>query len=196
MFKYRQTNLVVLLITLLFLSSTYVLAQDETVDENKKVYWFFIKVKEIEDVETGSVSYFIQRKKKKTFAGTIEDFDNSLWENLGKNGFLAIGPFSKLHDVETSYVFYKTGKCPEIEDSILKKEEKVYWFIWHYTKSKSLRPNYKRYLPKAIASGNFEDFQLFLDENILMRIITIGPFYSEEEARRSQKFYRVEEHYW
>ncbi|MCD4792994.1 MAG: hypothetical protein K8R54_07175 [Bacteroidales bacterium] len=187
-------SIIFLLISFIFISKN-ISAQIDFEDENRNVYWFYVKIIEIED-STGYVKFIIKRKRKKIQEGNIKEFDRSLWTTLQKKSFLAIGPFRKYNRAKIAYSLYKTEENPLIEHSVKKSEQNVYWFVWHFTTSKTFIPNYKRYLPKSIESGTFKEFETFLDENLMMRIITVGPFNSKEEAGFAQKMYRVEEQYW
>lgn len=82
-----------------------------------------------------------------------------------------------------------------IKDSVLYSTQTVYWFVWKIKQNERTNPPYISRLPIATASGSFNDFKVFLEENLLMRILTIGPFKTEEEAELAKRMYRLNENY-
>jgi len=192
MIKIIISNIVILL-SFVFITKN-ISAQIDFNDEKTKVYWFYVKIIEIED-STGYVKSIIKRKRKNIQEGSIKDFDRSLWKYYSKGSALAIGPFSKYADAKTAYSLYYIDDIFQIKDSVRNSTQTVYWFVWKIKKKERTNPPFISRLPIATVSGSFNDFKMFLEENLLMRIITIGPFKSEEELELAIRMYRLNENY-
>ena len=169
-------------------------AQIDFDDDKRNVYWFYVKISLHKDTAS-YYHYDLKRKRKNIQEGLIKDFDRSLWKYLSKGSTLAIGPFSQYADVKTSYSLYTKDESSQIKDSVLNSTQTVYWFAWKIKKNERTNPPFISRLPIATASGSFNDFKVFLEENLSMRILTIGPFKSEEEAELAKRMYRLNNNY-
>ena len=163
----------------------------DNMDENRLVYWFYVGVREVEDNKTGYVSYDLQRKGNKIDHGTEKQYKRILWKYLGNGTKMALGPFNDYRDAKKAYYLYDT-KTDSLElDSTYNMDQQVYWFILHVNR----RPRSNSYelvrKPGAVASGNYRDFELFLKENLMMRVMTVGPFTYMPEAEESKRQYRL-----
>ncbi len=163
----------------------------DNLDENRLVYWFYVSVREVEDNNTGYVSYELRRKGAKVDHGTVKEYDRILWKYLGDGSKMAIGPFNDYIEAKKSFIFYKIQDDPHELDSTFDENQQVFWFVLHVNR----RPRSNSYelirKPGAIASGNYMDFEVFLKENLMMRVMTIGPFLYMPEAEEAKRIYRL-----
>ena len=163
----------------------------DNMDENRLVYWFFVSVREKEDSETGYVSYDLQLKGNKIQHGSQKDYDKNLWKYLGNGQKMAIGPFNEYDEAKKAIIFYKIQEKPHELDSTFDENQTVFWFVLHVNR----RPRSNSYQlvrkPGAIASGTYADFDVFLKENLMMRVMTVGPFIYMPEAEEAKRIYRL-----
>ena len=80
------------------------------VDENRLVYWFYVSVREVEDNNTGYVSYDLQRKGNKIQHATLKEYKKFLWKFLGNGSKMALGPFNDFREAKLSYFLYDIKK--------------------------------------------------------------------------------------
>ncbi len=164
---------------------------NDNIDENRLVYWFFVGVREKEDTETGYVSYDLQLKGNRIQHGSQKDYDKNLWKYLGNGQKMAIGPFNEYDEAKKALIFYKIQDEPHELDSTFDKDQTVFWFVLHVNR----RPRSNSYQlvrkPGAIASGTYTDFDVFLKENLMMRVMTVGPFIYMPEAEEAKRIYRL-----
>ncbi len=163
----------------------------DNTDENRLVYWFYVSVREKEDSETGYVSYDLQLKGNKIQHGSQKEYDRNLWKYLGNGQKMAIGPFNEYEEAKKAMLFYKIQDEPHQLDSTYDENQTVFWFVLHVNR----RPRSNSYQlvrkPGAIASGTYRDFDLFLKENLMMRVMTVGPFNYMPEAEEAKRIYRL-----
>ena len=163
----------------------------DNMDENRLVYWFYVNVREVEDNNTGYVSYGLQRKGSKIDHGTVKEYNRILWKYLGNGTKMAIGPFNDYIEAKKAFMFYLIQDEPHNLDSTFDDNQQVFWFVLHVNR----RPRSNSYelirKPGAIASGNYNDFDVFLKENLMMRVMTIGPFLYMPEAEEAKRIYRL-----
>jgi len=163
----------------------------DNMDENRLVYWFYVSVREKEDSETGYVSYDLQLKGNKIQHGSQKDYDKNLWKYLGNGQKMAIGPFNEYDEAKKAMIFYKIQEKPHELDSTFDENQTVFWFVLHVNR----RPRSNSYQlvrkPGAIASGTYADFDVFLKENLMMRVMTVGPFIYMPEAEEAKRIYRL-----
>ncbi len=163
----------------------------DNMDENRLVYWFYVSVREKEDSETGYVSYDLQLKGNKIQHGSQKDYDKNLWKYLGNGQKMAIGPFNEYDEAKKAILFYKIQDKPHELDSTFDENQTVFWFVLHVNR----RPRSNSYQlirkPGAIASGTYADFDVFLKENLMMRVMTVGPFIYMPEAEEAKRIYRL-----
>ena len=195
--KYIKT----LFITLLVLMSGFLTPEksnaqvnySDNLDENRLVYWFFVSVREVEDGNTGYVSYELRRKGSKIEHGTIKEYDRTLWKYLGDGTKMAIGPFNDFYEAQKAFKLYhfKDIEDERVLDSTYDENQTVFWFVLHVKR----RPRSNSYQlirkPGAVASGSYKDFDLFLRENLMMQVMTVGPFLYMPEAEESKRIYRL-----
>lgn len=184
---------VILLISGIFISgkSQAQVNYSDNMDDNRLVYWFYASVREVEDHNTGYVSYSLQRKGSKIDHGTLKQYERQLWKYLGNGIKMAIGPFNDYNEAKKAFIFYAIQEEAHELDSTFDDNQQVFWFVLHVNR----RPRSNSYelirKPGAIASGNYRDFELFLKENLMMRVMTIGPFLYMPEAEESKRIYRL-----
>ncbi len=164
----------------------------DNMDENRLVYWFYVSVREKDDAETGYVSYDLQLKGNKIQHGSQKDYDKNLWKYLGNGQKMAIGPFNEYEEAKKGILFYKIQEKPhELDTAVYDKNQTIFWFVLHVNR----RPRSKSYQlvrkPGAIASGTYHDFDVFLKENLMMRVMTVGPFNYMPEAEEAKRIYRL-----
>ncbi len=163
----------------------------DNMDENRLVYWFYVSVREKENSETGYVSYDLQMKGNKIQHGTQKFYIRNLWKYLGNGQKMAIGPFNEYEEAKKAFIFYKIQDKPHKLDSTYDENQTVFWFVLHVNR----RPRSNSYQlvrkPGAIASGNYHDFDVFLKENLMLRVMTIGPFNYMPEAEEAKRVYRL-----
>ncbi|NPA69032.1 MAG: hypothetical protein GXO50_10525 [Chlorobi bacterium] len=163
----------------------------DNMDENRLVYWFYVSVREKEDSETGYVSYNLQLKGNRIQHGSQKDYDRELWKYLGNGQKMAIGPFNEYEEAKKAILFYKIQDKPHELDSTYDENQTVFWFVLHVNR----RPRSNSYQlirkPGAIASGTYHDFDVFLKENLMMRVMTVGPFNYMPEAEEAKRIYRL-----
>ncbi len=164
---------------------------NDNIDQNRLVYWFYVSVREKEDSETGYVSYDLQLKGNKIQHGSQKDYDKNLWKYLGNGQKMAIGPFNEYDEAKKAMLFYKIQDKPHELDSTFDENQTVFWFVLHVNR----RPRSNSYQlvrkPGAIASGTYADFDVFLKENLMMRVMTVGPFIYMPEAEEAKRIYRL-----
>jgi hypothetical protein len=161
----------------------------DELDANRLVYWFYVSVREVEDPSTGYVSYELQRKSTKIDHGSMKVYDRELWEYLGDGSKMAIGPFNDFVEAEKAFYFYQITDKPKDLDTSFNETQQVFWFVLHV--NRRLRSNSYELVrkPGAIASGTYRDFDTFLRENLMMRVMTVGPFQYMPEA--AKEIYRL-----
>ncbi len=163
----------------------------DELDANRLVYWFYVSVREVEDPNTGYVSYELQRKSTKVDHGTMKVYDRELWKNLGNGSKMAIGPFNDFAEAKRAFYLYNVTNEPKEFDTTFNESQQVFWFVLHVNR----RPRSNSYelirKPGAIASGTYKDFDTFLRENLLMRVMTVGPFEYMPEAEAAKEIYRL-----
>ncbi len=164
---------------------------NDNMDQNRLVYWFYVSVREREDSETGYVSYDLQLKGNKIQHGSQKDYDKNLWKYLGNGQKMAIGPFNEYEEAKKAILFYKIQDEPHELDSTFDENQTIFWFVLHVNR----RPRSNSYQlirkPGAIASGTYHDFDVFLKENLMMRVMTVGPFIYMPEAEEAKRIYRL-----
>lgn len=164
---------------------------NDNIDQNRLVYWFYVSVREKEDSETGYVNYDLQLKGNKIQHGSQKDYDKTLWKYLGNGQKMAIGPFNEYDEAKKAILFYKIQDEPHELDSTFDKNQTIFWFVLHVNR----RPRSNSYQlirkPGAIASGTYSDFDVFLKENLMMRVMTVGPFLYMPEAEEAKRIYRL-----
>lgn len=173
--------------------STAQVNYSDNMDENRLVYWFYVSVREVEDGNTGYVNYELRRKGSKVEHGTIKEYNRTLWKYLGNGSKMAIGPFNDFNEAKKAFHLYdvKDPNEPAVLDSSYDENQTVFWFVLHVKR----RPRSNSYelirKPGAVASGNYQDFDIFLRENLMVRVMTIGPFLYMPEAEESKRIYRL-----
>ena len=124
-------------------------------DENRTVYWFYIKLKEIEVKNTGITGYEIQRFGSKPETGTAKEYDYFLWKYLSEGTKFAIGPFNDHEEAKQAFLFYDIQKNSQESDKLLNTDREVFWFVLHVNfRERSISMELER-IPGAIASGSF-----------------------------------------
>lgn len=191
---FKLPGIIVILAILIGFFPNKVKAQvtsNDNIDENRLVYWFYVSVREKEDGETGYVSYELQLKGNKIQHGSQKDYDKTLWKYLGNGQKMAIGPFNEYDEAKKAILFYKIQDKPHELDSTFDKNQTIFWFVLHVNR----RPRSNSYQlirkPGAIASGTYSDFDVFLKENLMMRVMTVGPFLYMPEAEEAKRIYRL-----
>ncbi len=163
----------------------------DNIDENRLVYWFYVSVREKEDAQTGYVSYDLKLKGNRIQHGSQKDYDRNLWKYLGNGQKMAIGPFNEYEEAKKAILFYNIQDKPHQLDSTYDENQTVFWFVLHVNR----RPRSNSYQlvrkPGAIASGTYADFDVFLKENLMMRVMTVGPFNYMPEAEEAKRIYRL-----
>ena len=194
-----KTNIKIIILTGFLISSGLFISQkssaqvnySDDMDKNRLVYWFYVSVREVIDSNTGYPSYGLQRKGSKVQYGTMKQYDRELWKYLGSGSKMAIGPFNDYDEAKKAYLFYQIQDEPHELDSTYDENQTVFWFILHVNK----RPRSGSYQlirkPGAIASGHYSDFDVFLKDNLQMRVMTIGPFLYMPEAEEAKRTYRL-----
>ncbi len=163
----------------------------DELDENRLVYWFYVNVREVEDPNTGYVSYVLNRKSTRVDHGSMKQYDRELWKYLGNGEKMAIGPFNDFAEAKRAFYLYNANEEPKVLDSTFNETQQVFWFVLHVNRrprSNSIELVRK---PGAVASGTYRDFDTFLRENLLMRVMTVGPFQYMPEAEASKEIYRL-----
>ena len=164
---------------------------NDNIDENRLVYWFFVSVREKEDDETGYVSYDLQLKGNKIQHGSQKDYDKNLWKYLGNGQKMAIGPFNEYDEAKKALIFYKIQDEPHEMDTTFDKDQTIFWFVLHVNRRSRSNSYQLVRKPGAIASGTYSDFDVFLKENLMMRVMTVGPFIYMPEAEEAKRIYRL-----
>jgi len=175
----------------------------DDIDEHRLVYWFHVRVKIIEDDSTGYVFCVITEVERKLSHGKPIEYQSDLFKSL-KNDILPIGPFNDFDEAWKSKLVYEHAVTDSITfhygDSFIRKDstydnnQTVFWFVLHLDMIK----NRIKFIPKpgAVASGMYLDFDLFLKENLMFRIFTIGPFIYMPEAEESKRIYRLKKRHY
>ena len=163
----------------------------DDLDANRLVYWFYVSVREVSDANTGYVSYELVRKSTKVDHGSMKVYDRELWKYLGDGSKMAIGPFNDFGEAKRAYFLYNITEEPKEFDTTFNESQQVFWFVLHVNR----RPRSNSYelirKPGAIASGTYRDFDTFLRENLMMRVMTVGPFQYMPEAEAAKEIYRL-----
>jgi len=191
----------VLLKTILFcliLSSIFgsksVYSQDidnEKVDEEKIVYWFYINLKVVEDKKYGLKSFQIRTLGNVISHGTLKKYDLDLWRNLGGGTKMAIGPFFDYDEAAQALLFYDVKETATVlpEGSDLNRE--VFWFIVKIKKRERSGSFELKKVPAAVGNGSYESFEEFLKTALMQQQLAIGPFWNAPEAEESKRMYRL-----
>ena len=181
-------NLLLIVSGLFFYKHTSAQNRKNIERTQNEVYWFFIKIKENINSETGYAGYKIVKKPSKIHQGIIKKFVRKLWQNLSRGSKFAIGPFNSYKGAQESSFFYQ---FEEKEISLFDSNLKVFWFIIPLKHKTRQHTPYLQRLPQATASGTYNDFYTFLKDNLKMHVMAIGPFSTIEEAEEAKRTYRL-----
>lgn len=171
-------------------TSNQVVSNDK-MDENRRVYWFYVSVREVKTGNPDLTAYDLTRIGTKIENGTAKDYDYHLWKNLSEGRRLAVGPFNSPAEATQAFLFYNIQDKPHKLDATFDQNRKIFWFVLRVNKrERSVTLELKR-IPGAIASGGYSDFDIFLKENLDLGVMTIGPFRNMPDAEESKRIYRL-----
>ncbi len=176
-------------------AQTGVLGGIDEYGEPIPVFWFYISVREQTDRTTGMKSHIIRRLGTRVENGSMEEYKEDLWYNMGKGYKLAMGPFNEYLKAKEAMVFYEITNDsiplpPNVDVS--DKNRTVYYFpvrIFKRERSGSLEFNSSA---AAVASGNYEEFYSVIKLQLNFKAINIGPFWSLEEAEAAKSVYKLQ----
>lgn len=172
-------------------TNTYSQVTDSgNMSEGNIVYWYYINLRILTDPQTKIQSYDVRLIGDQISAGTIKEYDIKLWESLSRGSRIPVGPFYRYDEANQAKKFYKIGANQE-QDSLFNSDRQVFWFILHVKKRSRSKSFMLIRKPGAIASGDYDTFKSFLEGNLNLQVLTIGPFWDQPEAEESKRRYRL-----
>ncbi len=166
------------------------ITSSDDINSESIVYWFDINFRIVTDTKTKLKSYSVRRTSNQIKAATIIEYDEKLWEALSRGGLFPVGPFSNYDEADQAKVYYNIGK-EEKQDSLFEAGRTVYWFVLRVKRRKRSNSWELIRIPGAIASGDYDLFQTFLETNLSANVLTIGPFWNQPEAEEAKRRYRL-----
>ena len=160
-------------------------------DKNRVVYWFYISVRIHEDSRTGYVSYIIRNLGSKVYHGKINDYDRILWKNLSTGKKFAVGPFYDYEEAAQAVTFYGKTKDELTLDSTYNDTRNIHWFMLRVEKRPRSGAFVLKRIPGAIGQGDYERFYDSYKAGLATKTLSIGPFWSMEEAEEAKRTYRL-----
>lgn len=164
---------------------------NDKLDENRTVYWFYVKLREVKVGNSEIMAYKLLRLGSDVNKGTAKEHDYFLWKYLSEGSKFAVGPFNNPEEAKRALLFYKIQTEPHTLDNSYNKSRKVFWFVLNVNKRERSDSYELSRIPGAIASGSYVDFDVFLKENLDLHIMTIGPFENMTDAEESKRIYRL-----
>jgi hypothetical protein len=165
--------------------------ESNTLDENRIVYWFYIYISFDKVAEPDVYSYDIKHLTTEPVKGTAKEYDYLFWKFLSEGSKFAVGPFNSSEEARKSLVFYTSADKMHTLDDSFNSEKDIYWFVLKVKLRDRSRSWELVRVPGAIASGKYEEFDVFLSENLKTGVLTIGPFQNMPDAEESKRVYRL-----
>ncbi len=161
-------------------------------DENRRVYWFDITVRKLQDPDTKMPLYKVFRKGKNIRYGSAVDYDRYLWDGLSAGTRIAVGPFNTHDQAVRANALYDLSNASK--DSTLLADNNVYhWYIVTLKQSKRLKSYQFERIPARIVSGTYKDFLDLMKVSLSVNKLVIGVFEDIPEAENSKRVFRLEE---
>lgn len=177
-------------------------AQAQTISEilnnnERIVYWFEMGIEYSEPDDYAHKFLIISQADDKLKEGTIKEFEKSIYNAL-KHYHFCIGYYNSKQEAEEAKEMYAifSGKDKdelnqtEYPSGILKSfSEEVYWYVLHPFEGEKQWHLIRK--PGALTKGTNEDFFIFVKENLLMQVMTMGPYIYGQTAEDSKEKYRL-----
>jgi hypothetical protein len=170
------------------ISNAQIVAKD-TIDRDREVFWFYVRINEGEDDSIKHAIYIKESEKSKIDSGSLKEFDRTLWKLVNSSTCLSIGTFNNLNEVKNALQFYHTNRKSSNIDTAFYNNKEIFWFKISLSRNREsiipLRPR------GSIEYGNYKDFETAIRNNLMMGLVTIGPFLKIEDAEFAMRFYRL-----
>ena len=184
-------GIVLIILSLFACKTSQQTVNSDNLDENRTVYWFYVKLREVKVNNTEIMAYKLHRLSSVSEKGTAKEYDYLLWKYLSEGSKFAVGPFNDPEEAKQALLFYKIQTEAHALDASYNKSQKIFWFVLNVNKRERSDSFELSRIPGAIASGTYSDFDVFLKENLDLHIMTIGPFESMTDAEESKRVYRL-----
>ena len=185
------TALILLITAGFYTCKTSEKVSSNTLDENRRVFWFYVSLREVKIKNTDHIAYKLTRLGSAIEKGSAKEYDYLLWKYLSEGTKFAIGPFNDSEEAKQAFLFYKIQDEPHKLDATYDQKRQIFWFVLHVNKRERSKSLELKRIPGAIASGKYSVFDSFLKENLFNRVMTIGPFYTMPDAEESKRIYRL-----
>ncbi len=168
-------------------------------DDDRFVFWFYIKADIKRDKELKVPVYAVRRLSKDVKSGTVKKFKKEVWRNLNRGQQIAVGPFLELEDADRANSTYDLARktndqmAKDIASTIDTTDNTYFWYLMQFTVSQRTRKFLIKRQPAAIFPGSLVDFRNVLWDVRIIPQLAIGPFTSQEEAEESKRLYRLED---
>lgn len=184
---------ITLLVALFSLSSFAQIQQaPDYTDDNRRVYWFDVTIKDVRDNTTGLTTPNVYRMGTRVQYGSAMKYDQYLWNGLSNGSKIAIGPFNTQEQAKKANRVYKIDKARQ--DTLVTNDNGTYyWYLVTIKKSKRLKSYQFERIPARVTSGSLIDFLNLMDASLPVNKLVIGPFENELEAENSKRIFRLEE---
>ncbi len=158
-------------------------------DDDQIVYWFYASVR----IDDRTNTYKMSGTPGGIQWGYQTDFEKDLWKNLSTRK-VAIGPFLNKNEAINAKRLYKSKKTIALrqipKDTV---PPEVYWFAISFDQSDRLRIYVMERSPAAVQTGNENQFINAFFEQLGFKLLSIGPFYSYDNAETAKNLYRKNE---
>ncbi len=184
-------GIVLIILSLFACKTSQQTVNSDKLDENRTVYWFYVKLREVNVNNTEIMAYKLHKLSSVSEKGTAKEYDYLLWKYLSEGSKFAVGPFNNKEEAKKAFLFYKIQTEAHRLDASYNKSQKIFWFVLNVNKRERSDSFELSRIPGAIASGTYADFDVFLKENLDLHIMTIGPFENMTDAEESKRVYRL-----
>ncbi len=189
--KFSYFGILLITLSLIACKTSQQTVNSDKLDENRTVYWFYVKLREVKVNNTEIMAYKLHRLSSVPEKGTAKEYDYLLWKYLSEGNRFTVGPFNHPEEAKKAFLFYKIQEEAHTLDASYNKSQKIFWFVLNVNKRERSDSYELSRIPGAIASGTYADFDVFLKENLDLHIITIGPFENMTDAEESKRVYRL-----
>ncbi|MEA2040927.1 MAG: hypothetical protein U9N85_00050 [Bacteroidota bacterium] len=154
------------------------------------VYWFYVKPQIKRHKDTKIEKLTIRYLGDRIYAGTIDEYDIKLWENLSNGSKFAIGPFAEYDEAEDAVSFYNLKDTTGIDPRIDQNNNIFYFPLEIYIRERSHSYGLER-IPGAMFPSSYKNFNNYLHISLSQKRITIGPFRDRFIAEEAKRRYRL-----
>ena len=178
---------------------SYIAAQEQGLDDDQYVFWFYVRAEIKKDRELKRPVYSVRRIGKDVKGGTVRKFRKEVWRNMNSGQQLVVGPFVELEDAKIANKTYDLGRKTdeqmqkEIAETVDTTDNSYYWYIIQFSISKRTHRYVMEKQPARVAEGTLKDFRYFMWDVLKQQQLAIGPFTSPVEAEVSKLLYKQEQ---